>query len=55
MNQAQKNLLIELSRNERRNLHKKLTNFYIDVNKRDEIKKEIALLTLTINQLKGGK
>ena len=55
MNQAQKDLLIELSRKERTRLFKCRRKSWVSVENNREISKEIDLLTLTINQLKGGK
>ena len=55
MNQAQKDLLLELSRKERRRLFLAKNRSWVSVENKREISKEIDLLTLTINQLKGGK
>jgi len=57
MNKAQKDLLLELSRNERRRLFlvKNRSWECYSESQKNEINGEIELLTLTINQLKGGK
>ena len=55
MNQAQKDLLLELSRNERRRLFLAESRSWVSDEAKRAISKEIELLTLTINQLKGGK